>query len=79
MSLHLTTCFAIHWAKGISARTIGTSGAPLILTIHGEDTEGQHNEAEITIYTDNPALTEGLVAAINGVHRAVKTETMEDA
>jgi hypothetical protein len=71
MSLNLTTCFAVHWAKGISARTTGTCGAPLILTIHGGEIEGQHNSAEITIYTDNPALTESLIAAINGVRREV--------
>ncbi len=62
-----------HWVKSISASTTG-SGA-LKLTMRGNsDFPYQFNEAEITIFTDDAALTERLIAAINGAANPIEAE-----
>jgi D-lyxose ketol-isomerase len=73
MALTIATGAHYHWVKSISAMTHG-NGA-LKITLHGErdETSQQFNEAEITVFTDDVALTERLIAAING---AAKAETI---
>lgn len=55
-----------HWVKTISASTYGNG--VLKLELHGarDAKADQFNMAEITVFTDDVALTERLVEAING-------------
>lgn len=71
-----------HWVKTIAASTTGRGA--LKLTLRGDPTAAEHqfNEAEITIFTNDVALTARLIKAINGaaaepeVIRAVKQEAV---
>ena len=77
MALMISTGAHYHWVKRITASTYG-QGA-LKLTLHGEQDEGfqQFNDAEITVFTDDVALTERLVAAINGAAEPVSVAEPE--
>lgn len=79
MALMISTGAHYHWVKTISADTHG-SGA-LKLTLHGDTDENfqQFNQAEITIFTDDVALTERLIAAINGAAKTTEAEQSEAA
>jgi len=70
MAYMVSTCAHYHWVKKVTASTHG-NGA-LKLTLHGETdaSDVQFNEADITIFTDDIALTARLVEAINSVSRA---------
>lgn len=65
-ALMVTSSSNYHWVKTISAHTNGDG--VLSLTLHGdsEAIDGQFNQAEITVFTDDVALTERLIKAING-------------
>jgi DNA-binding protein YbaB len=79
MALMISTGAHYHWVKSISASTHG-SGA-LKLTLHGgrDETFQQFNEAEITVFTDDEALTDRLIAAINGAAKPLDAEQSEAA
>lgn len=66
MALMISTTANYHWVKKISAHTHG--GGALTLTLHGdcEADSCQFNQSEIVVFTDDVALTERLIAAING-------------
>lgn len=74
MALMISTGIHFHWVKSISAGTYG-NGA-LKITLHGDLDENmqQFNEAEITVFTDDVALTERLIAAINGAAKPTEIE-----
>lgn len=60
-----------HWVKQITASTYGDGALKLTLRGDPEVSQIQFNEAEITIFTDDVALTDRLIAAINGAAKEV--------
>lgn len=68
------TNLSLHGTKNITARTTGTSGAPLQLRLEGSG-DG-YNTAEVCIYTDDPVLTDRLIQAINAVCEARRNELL---
>lgn len=80
-ALMISTSANYHWVRSISAHTNG--GGVLTLTLRGDrDAEStQYNQCDICIFTDDVALTERLIAAINGVNteRAAEIAAAEAA
>jgi hypothetical protein len=78
-ALMVSTCAHYHWVKSISASTHG-NGA-LKLTLHGENDENfqQFNQAEVTVFLDDEALADRLIAAINGAATPATSEQSEAA
>ena len=66
MAYMISTTLNVHWATRIEASS-GTEGT-LKLTIHGDPAASteQYNIAEVTIFTEDKALVERLITAING-------------
>lgn len=61
MTIH--TDMTLYWVEEIKARSTRTSGAPLILDFN----TGGECTTSLTVFTNDQALTDRLVAAINGV------------
>ena len=74
MAYLVSTGSHYHWVKKITASTYG--GGALKLTLHGDPDASpvQFYEAVITIFTDDDALTERLIKAINGAAAAPAEE-----
>lgn len=82
MALMISTGAHYHHVRSISACTHGDG--VLKLTLHGDSdaSDTQFNDAEITVFTDDVALTERLIKAINGAAEAPLPsfeEAMQDA
>lgn len=71
MNIHAD--LSLFWVKRITASSTRTSGAPLQLKL-----ESDTSTASITIFTDNPELTERLIAAINGAAEPVEPAKIEE-
>ena len=59
----IRTDMSLYWVDEITARSTRTSGAPLILDFNREG----ESSSSLTIFTNDQALTDRLIAAINGV------------
>jgi hypothetical protein len=68
-----------HWVERITAET-NTKGV-LKLILHGAEdvSDQQFNQAEITIFTDNPALVRRLVDAVNECAKTPTRKHVEPA
>lgn len=73
----ISTSANYHWIKGVTASTYGD--AALKLTFRGDPKarEDQFNEAEVTLFMEDAALVDRLIAAINGA--AVDPEQTSEA
>lgn len=67
MAFMVSTSANYHWTTKITASTLG-DGA-LHLTLHGDPaaTDGQFNQADITVFTEDAEMVAHLVEAINSV------------
>jgi DNA-binding protein YbaB len=73
----ISTSAHYHWVKKIVASTNGDG--VLKLTIEGDQSVSNRsfNQAEILIFTDDVALTERLIKAINDAAAELTTEVVE--
>lgn len=73
----ISTGVHYHGVEQIVASTHG--GGVLRLTLKGDPavSEMQFNEAEITIFTDNAAMTDRLIKAINGAIEEERVSQLE--
>jgi hypothetical protein len=79
MAYLISTGIHYHWIRKITASTHG-NGA-LKLTLHGDSdaSDCQFNEAEITVFTEDVAMVERLIEAINAVKPTPALPSYEEA
>jgi len=74
MALMISTGSHYHHVKSIFAHTYGDGALRLTLRGNSDASDMQANEVDITVFTDDVALTERLIAAINGASEAPTPE-----
>lgn len=79
MAYLISTGSHYHWVREITASTHG-NGA-LKLTLHGDRdaSDCQFNEAEVTIFTEDAAMVDRMIEAINAIKPTPALPTYEEA